>query len=128
MNKEPLTPTEKLIFEHLKKWQGQIIPYHEFWSIGAQSEKLSLAVMMSNIRSKTNADITNLRGKGYIFYGFKKAVPSTRPTCGPRCKTCGKVLYHYDKKRGECFTHAQERHIEFWNQPVKATAAPAAEV
>ena len=50
-----------------------------------------------------------------------------RPTCGPRCKTCGKVLYHYDKKRGECFVHAQERHIEFWNQPVRATAAQAAE-
>jgi hypothetical protein len=50
-----------------------------------------------------------------------------RPATGPRCKTCGKVLYEYDIKRGECFTHVQARHIEFWNQPVRATHSAASD-
>jgi hypothetical protein len=54
-----------------------------------------------------------------------KPKPAPRPATGPRCKTCGLVLYHYDIKRGECFTHAQERHIQLWNQPVRMTQAAA---
>jgi hypothetical protein len=52
---------------------------------------------------------------------------ASRPATGPRCKTCGLVLYHYDIKRGECFTHAQERHIQLWNQPVRMTQAAASD-
>jgi hypothetical protein len=49
-----------------------------------------------------------------------------KPKPAPRCRTCGLVLYHYDIKRGECFTHAQERHIQLWNQPVRMTQSAAA--
>ena len=35
-------------------------------------------------------------------------IPAPAPD-GPKCKTCGKVLHHYDYQRGECFRHPVER-------------------
>lgn len=44
-----------------------------------------------------------------------------RPLEGPRCRCCGKVLYHYEVERGECFCHTRKRLIDWHNQPVKYT-------
>lgn len=120
-----LSPTEKKILDHLIFWKGEVVPYHEFWALDV--ELGSLHVYMAHIR-RTGAQIGNVRNKGYIYSGGymepKQEKPNPadyRPTSGPRCKVCDKVLMPYDRNRGECISHFIARNRTYHDEKVHLT-------
>jgi hypothetical protein len=49
-----------------------------------------------------------------------------RPATGPRCH-CGKTLYDYEIKLGECLSHVQKRCHAWHNEPVQYTQVAASD-
>lgn len=64
---ELLTRQEKIIWELLKKYEGEIVPFNEFIRGGIAS-MASLRAMVTHIRRKMGtARVFGLYGKGYVL-------------------------------------------------------------
>jgi hypothetical protein len=108
-----LTNQEQLVYDHMRQRPGQLIPYCELWSLGISFEagNITVAGIVSKLRTKKRANVECVAGKGYVYHGEIPEEPKqqalfSQPDNRPRC-SCGRPLYHGKCIAKECRTARQ---------------------